>query len=431
MRSTGGPEVANICANDCYSPVMSSPIPHCHHSIRLARQSGHHAFAVANERGEFIPFSTAFLWRCRLSSESHRQNLACVSALAEDWVRACDGFACIMAGTPATDGQVELLREHLRSVAPRTERKGEAAVGRDPGYVPPSVVSSNVWHQRLLQAATYIERRASACAADLEAGEARLARAAATDTATAIVAILPRIQDRAREGMTVEMEDRFREVALPSAPDNPLSSGQRQNFFVISSTELDTGMRGCEPLLLKLEDISPRGSKPTVTFVDRRDDPDDPRSRRPMLKRGPRTIGIDPALHDLLHDYVDGERKRLLQQALNSANPKWAAEARRNTFAFVSSHGSPLSISCWQKMMQRVRSAPGIDPGLQAAQFRNTYSDRWFEEFGTTKLEQLAHLLGRAPNSKQFERYAHKSIERAATQAVADRQKKYFGRKNP
>jgi integrase len=97
----------------------------------------------------------------------------------------------------------------------------------------------------------------------------------------------------------------FLEIAHPNDPKNPFSNYEikLRNYLLIQVLYW-TGCRPSEALSLTLDDIGHDIDQPTLRFIRRHDDINDPRKVQPTLKTQEREINIPPAIYNDLEFYI-------------------------------------------------------------------------------------------------------------------------------
>lgn len=189
----------------------------------------------------------------------------------------------------------------------------------------------------------------------------------------------------AREGLSIDDQNRVLEVIDPNSPHNPWVRGfvRRRNWLIVVLL-LVTGMRRGELLGLQIGDIHP--SQPKINILRRADSANDKRIRQPNTKTNDRTIELHPPIMRELQSFLK-ERRGI-------------KAARSIPQVFTSEDGNALSMQAVDKIFKELRGAlPGLPVTLTSHVMRHTWNERFSEQADTMNLSEVAEQ--RARNSQQ------------------------------
>ncbi|MBO9184570.1 tyrosine-type recombinase/integrase [Rhizobium sp. L80/93] len=170
-----------------------------------------------------------------------------------------------------------------------------------------------------------------------------------------------------REGLAEDVIKRLRDVIQPDHPENPFNSNVRFRNYVIVLLFLNLGVRRGELGGVMVADCS-LGSKGTLTIHRRPDNPNETRRVAAATKTAARVLPLGGRLTELLHEWITQYRSKI-------------SGARRHPYLIVSSEtGKPMSLSNFNKIMDRLRQAvPGLPKELTPHTLRHSWND-WFSE---------------------------------------------------
>lgn len=379
-------------------------------------------FAVIGPTG-LVGHANFYLFTRRCQKTNFCQKLALVACRVEDWLCTVDiDVEKLTDGPLLSAGEINSLQTHLRSIGPKALHDRTAAALRDNFYKPLSTASSNVYGQRLPEAADYLQSRLNAMVSKVVGNDLHRASSMIERIALALCSAVPRRINRPRTGLPRQEMEHLVRLTRTESPENPFGSQRAERVSLITDLLRELPLRAAEPLLTKIEDLAPIGSSATLWLHSRPHDVSDCRARRPSLKQEPRELPVSPDLQLRLWDYIQGTRARIIAHVMQSGSDG-ARRAATHNFIFVSDLGRPLSISALQKDFRDLRHNRGLSADFCPARLRNTFEDRFFERHRMEKRDQLAHLTGRSPNSRFFKHYANKAIVEDARIAASDAQR--------
>jgi integrase len=219
----------------------------------------------------------------------------------------------------------------------------------------------------------------------------------------------------------------------PGSDTNPFAERQRFRNFVLISTYWQTGLRKSEVLGLKTGQLSQEGEPPALKLVRLPNDREETRARPPAVKTMPRTVPITPLLHVLLTDYINDDRRKVGFVLRDAGDKARLSRFKSHTFIFVSSQGSPLSLSSVQKIFETLRMrTPGLPVNLSPHALRRTWNDTFTElgeeRLGPRETQMREYLMGWVRGSRQSAHYASLSTQREAARAIREMQREWMAR---
>ncbi|WP_319531915.1 site-specific integrase [uncultured Cohaesibacter sp.] len=230
-----------------------------------------------------------------------------------------------------------------------------------------------------------------------------------------------------REGLAPKDIELLLQVLNPNDSFNPWSdkslATRNQLIFILLYT---LGIRRGELLGLKIEDINFQAHE--VTVRRRPDDPDDPRTDQPNAKTKDRKLRIEPAVADMVYDYIVKHRSLILK-------------AKRNSFLLVTHkqgpyHGNPLSITGYSKMIETLREkVPTLPDDLSGHIMRHSWNDQFSryidqrrkqgDEISQNREEQMReYLMGWKQGSGTASTYTKRHIREKSNEISREIQKK-------
>ena len=165
--------------------------------------------------------------------------------------------------------------------------------------------------------------------------------------------------------------DELMSVVAEDSPDNPFKSREvRLRNFVMFQMIYETGMRSGELLSLYVGDVTYDDiGDPIMQIIDRRDDPNDPRTNPPQVKTLERDVPISQGLYDKIHEYITSVRYCI-------------PNARKRPFLFVNHRndefqGFPMSDKNFQHELKRVVAVrPDRFKDIRRHGFRHNFNVR-------------------------------------------------------
>lgn len=269
---------------------------------------------------------------------------------------------------------------NLRSVQPRIRAKSVEVVAVDP----------TTQRTRMAYIGEFLVYLADYVASELEEAAGNRLLMAAKREVTAFKAQAPRKRGRARvgarQGLSVEEQDRLLDTVRPGSAANPwVRPYVQQRNFVIVALLLATGMRRGELLGLQVKDIE--SPKPNLRILRRADSPDDQRTTQPNTKTNDRVVELHQSIARRLWGYINNERNAI-------------AAARRCPQIFVADDGNPMSLASIDKIFKDIRLAcPGLSVRLTSHVMRHTWNERFSEEADRLELSDVSEE--RARNAQQ------------------------------
>lgn len=209
----------------------------------------------------------------------------------------------------------------------------------------------------------------------------------------------------AREGLSMEDQERLLKVVCPDSPDNPWKCGfVRLRNWLIVVLLLATGMRRGELLGLQIRDLDPR--LPKLRIIRRADAIEDPRRIQPNAKTNDREVELRPNIMRAVWTYINQHRKRI-------------KAARKFPQLIVADDGQPLSLKSIDKIFAQLRNAcPGLPVTLTSHVMRHTWNERFSEQAEllglTDAVEEKARneQQGWTDNSKSAATYTRRHVSR-------------------
>lgn len=177
--------------------------------------------------------------------------------------------------------------------------------------------------------------------------------------------------------------DEFMSVVAVDSPDNPFKSLEvRLRNNVMFQTIYETGMRSGEVLSRYVGDATydDRGD-PIIQIIDRRDDPNDPRTNPPQVKTLGRDIPISQALYDNIQEYITSVRYS-------------TPNARKHPFLFVNHRndefcGFPMSDKSFLHELKRVVAVrPDRFKDIRRHGFRHNFNVRLTDQLDLYSVEE-------------------------------------------
>ena len=237
-----------------------------------------------------------------------------------------------------------------------------------------------------------------------------------------ITARLPAEHDRSsigqREGLSKTEEARLLEIIDPGSQENPWRSPDvRFRNYLLISILLRLGIRRGEALVIRTTDVNLQKNEVLIRRAP--DNPDDPRRYLPNTKTRDRILPLDEELAQLVRDYILKERRKI-------------KAARRHTFLFTSTKGTPLSLAAVSAMFSTLRKrVSGLPANLTPHTLRHTWNDRFSEDMDRNKvreedeIQQRNYLMGWSETSKTASIYTRRHTRRRAREASLRLQQKW------
>ncbi|MGY3505199.1 tyrosine-type recombinase/integrase [Bradyrhizobium sp. USDA 4471] len=403
--------------------------------VRFA--SGERLPVVFNRRGIPLWQSISYLADKRDLALNTLDAKARTIAMVHDYLDAdgVDLASRLMDGRVLGHEEIAALAGHLRKVGRRTERiqtRQHAQVRQPPSG---HIVGNEEWLRRRLCAIDYLEWLARRVRSTLALP---LAQRTAIDNELAkarkFISAGALRSRRAQPALSMQEILVLCDAIRPGSETNPFAPLDQFRNFALVLTYCETGLRRSEPLGLKHDDLSPDGTPPSLKLECRPHDPKDPRARPPSLKTMPRTVPITPMLHAVLHEYVVRHR-RLIESSLRERGDRETLRRfKSNPYIFVSSRGSPLSLSSVYNIFEALRMrVPGLPVSLSPHALRRTWNDLFSElrgeELGPKESEIREFLMGWVRGSPQSAGYRRRWTEREASQAIIDMQRDLMDRR--
>lgn len=220
----------------------------------------------------------------------------------------------------------------------------------------------------------------------------------------------------AREGMSLEDQNRLLAVVHPDSPNNPWERGfVRHRNWLIVVLLLATGMRRGELLNLQLRDLKQR--EPQVDIVRRADEGLDSRLIQPTPKTRERTVELRPSIMKAVWVHV------ALRQKIKAA--------RKHPYLIVSEDGQALAYKTIDKIFADLRRAcPGMQVNLSSHVMRHTWNERFSEQAEAMQLSEAVEEKARneqqgwADNSKSATTYTRRYAARKGREIALKLQEK-------
>ncbi|AIJ49706.1 hypothetical protein O987_28305 [Comamonas testosteroni TK102] len=243
---------------------------------------------------------------------------------------------------------------------------------------------------RIRYIAAFLDFLVKYCAASLPQSQRRAFEAESLSAMEAFKAQIPKMPKRnqldAREGLSLEDQNRLMSVVHPESPLNPWKRQfVRRRNWVIVMLLLATGMRGGELLGLQIRDLMANTAQ--LKILRRADSPDDPRTTQANTKTDDRLLELRPAVMKAVWEYINTDRARI------KATRKYAQ-------VFVAQNGFPLSARALSTLFEELRAAcPGLPVTLTSHVMRHTWNERFSEQAEEMGLSEQAEK--RARNEQQ------------------------------
>lgn len=291
--------------------------------------------------------------------------------------------SCVQLRVAHLEAEDKLLAKKIRPGALSVTR-----IGKRLKSMPPQTKSVDVATQanRLRYIANYLEFLGNYVAATLS-GQAR--NALERDVSQRLAhfrAHIPDVPKRAsldaRQGLTVEEQDRLVHVVHPMAVDNPWKFGfVRKRNWLIVLLYLATGMRKGELLGLQIGDLETHKSE--LSILRRADAVEDTRRRQEVTKTRDRRIQLTPFLMKAIWRFINEDRYAI-------------RPARKIPQIFVSDEGDALSSSSIDKMFAQLRAAlPGLSVRLSSHVGRHSWNERFSEYADKMNVSEAHEKLAR------------------------------------
>lgn len=404
---------------------------------RMARfDSGERFPLVLDKRGIPLCDPALYLANERELAVNTLDSKARTIAMVHNFLRAygIDLRARLADGHVLDYAETSALRHYIRTVGSRSrmiearrnpEHSKRAAKGRE-------IVAGQEWHRRRLRAADYLGWLVDRVKTELRVAPHQSIRIE-KELAKAVLIISDGAGPATagdQAALSPEQWPILLEAIRPGSGTNPFAERHQFRNFALIATYWENGLRRSEAMGLQVEDLSAAGDQPTLKLVYRPDDPDETRARPPGLKTMPRAVPITPILHGVLWEYINLHRRQIPS---NKGHKDAMRRLRSNPFIFVSSRGSPLSLSSVQKIFDtlRMRTA-GLPVNLSPHALRRTWNDMFTEmrgeSLGPRETELREFLMGWVRGSPQTARYARGSTQREAHQAIVEMQQQWMSR---
>lgn len=265
------------------------------------------------------------------------------------------------------------VRARRRKVVEETEPVGKANTANRMRYI-----------------ASYLGFLVEYYAHDLPTIEKHRLKSEASDALTSFMTEVPKVTKRAqlgaREGLSLENQERVLRIVHPENPQNPWSRGfVRHRNWVIVMLLLATGMRSGELLGLQIGDLNLQLSK--LGVLRRADAKEDPRLTPVATKTNDRELELRPGIMKQLMLHINKERQQI-------------RAARKYPQVFVAQDGKPLSTRSIGKIFQQLRAAcPGLPVTLTSHVMRHTWNERFSEQADAMGISEVDEA--RARNEQQ------------------------------
>ena len=218
-----------------------------------------------------------------------------------------------------------------------------------------------------------------------------------------------------RRGLTAEQRDALItriQVLRGSAKGFGHSEAICFRNYVAAMLMLLCGLRRGELLCLRVEDVQ-IGAISSVSVVRRPDDPDDPRGRRPHVKRGGRILPLDGDVASIVDAYI-----RLREDLVGQA-------PFDHPYLIVSDEGTPLSLNRLNAIFVELRTAfpDALPPDLTPHLLRYSFSEDLERKLRASGMEEnnrakaLALLRGDSSLDSQAP-YIARAIEEQANSVL-------------
>lgn len=262
---------------------------------------------------------------------------------------------------------------------------------------------------RLRYIADYLEFLATYIGATLSPPLRKELALESTRSLKAFRAQVPQVSRRARlgarEGLSMEDQNRLLKIIHPDSLDNPWKRGfVRQRNWLIVVLLLATGMRRGELLGLQIRDLDQR--EPKLRIIRRADASEDPRRIQPNAKTHDREVELRPVIMRAVWTYINQYRRKI-------------KVARKFPQLIVADDGQPLSLKSIDKIFAQLRDAcPGLPVRLTSHVARHTWNERFSEQAEllglTDTVEEKARneQQGWADNSKSAANYTRRHASR-------------------
>lgn len=265
------------------------------------------------------------------------------------------------------------VRARRRKVVEETEPVGKANTANRMRYI-----------------ASYLGFLADYYAHELPPKECKQLKSDALDALTTFKAQVPKVTKRAqlgaREGLSLEDQERLLRIVHPESPDNPWARNfVRHRNWVIVMLLLATGMRSGELLGLQIGDLNQQLSQ--LGVLRRADAKEEPRPIPIATKTKDRELELRPGIMRQLMIHISKERHQI-------------RAARKYPQVFVAQDGMPLSTRSIGKIFQQLREAcPGLPVTLTSHVMRHTWNERFSEQADAMGMSEVDEA--RARNEQQ------------------------------
>ncbi|MET3973022.1 site-specific integrase [Bradyrhizobium sp. S3.9.1] len=409
------------------------------HRFKMVRlESGERFPVLLDRRGMPLWQSVSYLADKRGKAPSTLDAKVRTLAMVNDFLagRGIDLRSRLTNARVLDHDEAAALASHLRKVGRRTERVNARRRAEDPHAPHKHIVEGQEWLRRCFCAADYLEWLAGRLRATLDLS---VIERTAIDNELAKARIWIASGSKPRErppqpALSLSQSLILLDAIRPGSETNPfLPSDQFRNFALVF-TYAETGLRRSEPLGLKHDDLSPDGTPPSLNLVRRPGDLDESRARPPGLKTMPRAVPITPMLHAILFEYITRHR-RLIEGSLRKRGDKDALRRfKSNPYIFVSSRGTPLSLSSVYNVFDTLRmGVEGLPVSLSPHALRRTWNDLFSElraeKLGRKETELREFLMGWISGSPESANYRRRWTEREASHAIIDMQRKLMDRR--
>jgi|SRR5579871_1303014 len=224
-----------------------------------------------------------------------------------------------------------------------------------------------------------------------------------------------RSRERARKGLTEELQKTLLDVVQPGSTGNPFSQEFQIRNQLIVLLLYHLGLRAGELLSLRVSDFD--FIKNTVLVARRHDNPGDNRTYQPVAKTMDRCIPISESLIKAVSNYVMGDRRRF-------------SAAKRHEYLFVVHQpgpfaGQPISLKGLAKVFQEIQAIDSdLFSHLTPHALRHTANDRFsalMDKRGVSPAEEekmRSYLMGWKEGSGSAGTYTRRHVERKAREAA-------------